>query len=286
MVIELQDWMLDVYCKILIWQIGQYVYLEIVGMLLEGNWIICVLMLCCKVILLVKVQDEVGYGLYFYSVVEIFGCVWEDLYQKMFDGQMKYFFIFNYLIFSWVDIGVIGWLVDGVVIVNQVVLCWIFYGFYVWVMVKICKEESFYQCQGFEVCMVLVQGNEVQWQMLQDVINCFWWLVLMMFGFNDDNLLNSVCSMVWKIKLYFNDELCQCFVDNIVLQVEIFGMIVLDLDLQFDEVSGYYCFGEIDWQEFNEVISGCGICNYEWLVVKCKVWEEGEWVCEVVLVYV
>ena len=198
---------------------------------------------------------------------------------------MKYFSIFNYPTLSWADIGVIGWLVDGAAIVNQVALCRTSYGPYARAMVKICKEESFHQRQGFEACMALAQGNDAQRQMLQDAINRFWWPALMMFGPNDDNSPNSARSMAWKIKLHSNDELRQRFVDNTVPQVEILGMTVPDPDLQFDEASGHYRFGEIDWQEFNEVISGRGICNHERLAAKRKAWEEGEWVREAALAH-
>ena len=256
--IEPQDWMPDAYRKTLIRQIGQHAHSEIVGMLPEGNWITRAPTLRRKAILLAKVQDEAGHGLYLYSAAETLGCAREDLYQKMLDGQMKYSSIFNYPTLSWADIGVIGWLVDGAAIVNQVALCRTSYGPYARAMVKICKEESFHQRQGFEACMALAQGNEAQRQMLQDAINRFWWPALMMFGPNDDNS---------------------------VPQVEILGMTVPDPDLQFDEASGHYRFGEIDWQEFNEVISGRGICNHERLAAKRKAWEEGEWVREAALAH-
>ncbi|TPV76757.1 1,2-phenylacetyl-CoA epoxidase subunit A [Klebsiella pneumoniae] len=256
--IEPQDWMPDAYRKTLIRQIGQHAHSEIVGMLPEGNWITRAPTLRRKAILLAKVQDEAGHGLYLYSAAETLGCAREDLYQKMLDGQMKYSSIFNYPTLSWADIGVIGWLVDGAAIVNQVALCRTSYGPYARAMVKICKEESFHQRQGFEACMALAQGNEAQQQMLQDAINRFWWPAL---------------------------ELRQRFVDNTVPQVEILGMTVPDPDLQFDEASGHYRFGEIDWQEFNEVISGRGICNHERLAAKRKAWEEGEWVREAALAH-
>jgi len=186
----------------------------------------------------------------------------------MLDGKMKYSSIFNYPTLSWADIGVIGWLVDGAAIVNQVALCRTSYGPYARAMVKICKEESFHQRQGFEACMALAQGSEAQRQMLQDAINRFWWPALMMFGPNDDNSPNSARSLAWKIKRFGNDELRQRFVDNTVPQVEMLGMTVPDPDLHFDEESGHYRFGEIDWQEFDEVINGRGICNHERLAAK------------------
>lgn len=283
--IEPQDWMPDAYRKTLIRQIGQHAHSEIVGMLPEGNWITRAPTLRRKAILLAKVQDEAGHGLYLYSAAETLGCAREDLYQKMLDGQMKYSSIFNYPTLTWADIGVIGWLVDGAAIVNQVALCRTSYGPYARAMVKICKEESFHQRQGFEACMALAAGSEEQRQMLQDAINRFWWPALMMFGPSDDNSPNSARSMAWKIKLHSNDELRQRFVDNTVPQVEILGMKVPDADLTFDEATGHYRYGEIDWQELNEVINGRGICNHERLGAKRKAWEEGAWVREAALAH-
>jgi len=283
--IEPQDWMPEAYRKTLIRQIGQHAHSEIVGMLPEGNWIARAPTLRRKAILLAKVQDEAGHGLYLYSAAETLGCAREDLYQKMLDGKMKYSSIFNYPTLSWADIGVIGWLVDGAAIVNQVALCRTSYGPYARAMVKICKEESFHQRQGFEACMALAQGSDAQRQMLQDAINRFWWPALMMFGPGDDNSPNSARSMAWKIKLHSNDELRQRFVDNTIPQVEILGMTVPDPDLRLDETSGHYRFGAIDWQEFNEVIAGRGICNHERLGAKRKAWEEGAWVREAALAH-
>ncbi|END1085944.1 TPA: 1,2-phenylacetyl-CoA epoxidase subunit PaaA [Escherichia coli] len=283
--IEPQDWMPDAYRKTLIRQIGQHAHSEIVGMLPEGNWSTRAPTLRRKAILLAKVQDEAGHGLYLYSAAETLGCAREDIYQKMLDGRMKYSSIFNYPTLSWADIGVIGWLVDGAAIVNQVALCRTSYGPYARAMVKICKEESFHQRQGFEACMALAQGSEAQKQMLQDAINRFWWPALMMFGPNDDNSPNSARSLAWKIKRFTNDELRQRFVDNTVPQVEMLGMTVPDPDLHFDTESGHYRFGEIDWQEFNEVINGRGICNQERLDAKRKAWEEGTWVREAALAH-
>ena len=283
--IEPQDWMPEAYRKTLIRQIGQHAHSEIVGMLPEGNWIARAPTLRRKAILLAKVQDEAGHGLYLYSAAETLGCAREDLYQKMLDGKMKYSSIFNYPTLSWADIGVIGWLVDGAAIVNQVALCRTSYGPYARAMVKICKEESFHQRQGFEACMALAQGSDAQRQMLQDAINRFWWPALMMFGPGDDNSPNSARSMAWKIKLHSNDELRQRFVDNTIPQVEILGMTVPGPDLRLDETSGHYRFGAIDWQEFNEVIAGRGICNHERLGAKRKAWEEGAWVREAALAH-
>jgi ring-1,2-phenylacetyl-CoA epoxidase subunit PaaA len=283
--IEPQDWMPDEYRKTLIRQIGQHAHSEIVGMLPEGNWLARAPSLKRKAILLAKVQDEAGHGLYLYSAAETLGCAREDIYQKMLDGKMKYSSIFNYPTLNWADIGVIGWLVDGAAIVNQVALCRTSYGPYARAMVKICKEESFHQRQGFEACMVLAEGSEEQRQMLQDAINRFWWPALMMFGPNDDNSPNSAKSLAWKIKRHGNDELRQRFVDNTVPQVAMLGMTVPDKNLFFNEATGHYESGEIDWHELNEVIAGRGLCNEERLAAKRKAWDEGTWVREAALAY-
>jgi ring-1,2-phenylacetyl-CoA epoxidase subunit PaaA len=283
--IEPQDWMPEHYRKTLIRQIGQHAHSEIVGMLPEGNWLTRAPSLKRKAILLAKVQDEAGHGLYLYSAAETLGCAREDIYQKMLDGKMKYSSIFNYPTLNWADIGVIGWLVDGAAIVNQVALCRTSYGPYARAMVKICKEESFHQRQGFEACTVLAKGSDAQRQMLQDAINRFWWPALMMFGPNDDSSPNSAQSLAWKIKRFGNDELRQRFVDNTVPQVELLGMTVPDKDLFWNEATGRYEFGAIDWDEFNEVIAGRGLCNEERLAAKRKAWEEGAWVREAAVAY-
>ncbi|WP_241612261.1 1,2-phenylacetyl-CoA epoxidase subunit PaaA [Rosenbergiella epipactidis] len=283
--IEPQDWMPEAYRKTLIRQIGQHAHSEIVGMLPEGNWITRAPSLRRKAILLAKVQDEAGHGLYLYSAAETLGCAREDLYQKMLKGKMKYSSIFNYPTLNWADIGVIGWLVDGAAIVNQVALCRTSYGPYARAMVKICKEESFHQRQGFEACMALSQGSDSQRAMLQDAINRFWWPALMMFGPNDDESPNSAQSLAWKIKRFGNDELRQRFVDNTVPQVELLGMQVPDKALRFDANTGHYQFGEIDWQEFNDVINGRGLCNHERLAAKRKAWDDGAWVREAALAH-
>ncbi len=283
--IEPQDWMPEAYRKTLIRQIGQHSHSEIVGMLPEGNWITRAPSLQRKAILLAKVQDEAGHGLYLYSAAETLGCAREDLYQKMLEGKMKYSSIFNYPTLSWADIGVIGWLVDGAAIVNQVALCRTSYGPYARAMVKICKEESFHQRQGFDACRALAEGSDQQRAMLQDSINRFWWPALMMFGPNDDESPNSAQSLAWKIKRFGNDELRQRFVDNTVPQVELLGMQVPDEALAFDAETGHYTFGAIDWYEFNEVINGRGLCNHERLAAKRKAWDEGAWVREAALAH-
>lgn len=278
--IEPKDWMPDAYRQNLIRQVGQHAHSEVIGMLPEANWLTRAPTLRRKAILLAKIQDEAGHGLYLYSAAETLGCTRQDIYQKMLDGKMKYSSIFNYPTLTWADVGVIGWLVDGAAIVNQVALCRASYGPYARAMVKICKEESFHQRQGYEAVTVLANGSDEQKAMLQDAINRFWWPVLMMFGPNDSDSPHSAQSMAWKIKRFSNDELRQKFVDNTVPQVEALGMTIPDPELKWDEELGHYRFGEIDWEEFYQVIKGEGICNYERVHAKRKAWEDGAWVRE------
>lgn len=268
----------DAYRQNLIRQIGQHAHSEVVGMLPEANWLTRAPTLRRKAVLLAKVQDEAGHGLYLYSAAETLGCSRQDIYQKMLDGKMKYSSIFNYPTLNWADIGVIGWLVDGAAIVNQVALCRASYGPYARAMVKICKEESFHQRQGYEAVMAMANGSEQQKAMLQDAINRFWWPVLMMFGPSDTDSPHSAQSMAWKIKRHSNDELRQKFVDNTVPQLEALGMVAPDADLAWDEATGHYRFGEIDWSELHEVIKGRGQCNHERLQAKRRAWENGAWV--------
>jgi ring-1,2-phenylacetyl-CoA epoxidase subunit PaaA len=276
--IEAKDWMPDAYRQNLIRQIGQHAHSEVIGMLPEANWLTRAPTLRRKAVLLAKVQDEAGHGLYLYSAAETLGCSRQDIYQKMLDGKMKYSSIFNYPTPSWADIGVIGWLVDGAAIVNQVALCRASYGPYARAMIKMCKEESFHQRQGYEAVTVLANGSEQQRAMLQDSINRFWWPVLMMFGPSDTDSPHSAQSMAWKIKRHSNDELRQKFVDNTVPQLEALGMTAPDDDLCWDEATGHYRFGEIDWSELHEVIKGRGQCNHERLQAKRRAWEDGAWV--------
>ncbi|MTB65459.1 1,2-phenylacetyl-CoA epoxidase subunit A [Providencia sp. wls1943] len=278
--IEPKDWMPDAYRQNLIRQIGQHAHSEVIGMLPEANWLTRAPTLRRKAVLLAKIQDEAGHGLYLYSAAETLGCSRQDIYQKMLDEKMKYSSIFNYPTLNWADVGVIGWLVDGAAIVNQVALCRASYGPYARAMVKICKEESFHQRQGYETVMALAEGTDEQKAMLQDSINRFWWPVLMMFGPNDSDSPHSAQSMAWKIKRFSNDELRQKFVDNTVPQVEALGMTIPDPDLHWDDALGHYRFGEIDWEEFYQVIKGQGICNQERLDAKRKGWEDGAWVRE------
>lgn len=254
-------------------------------MLPEGNWITRAPTLKRKAVLLAKVQDEAGHGLYLYSAAETLGADRDDMMQKLIDGKMKYSSIFNYPTLTWADVAAIGWLVDGAAIVNQVALCRTSYGPYARAMVRICKEESFHQRQGFEAMMQLANGTEEQKQMAQDAVNRFWWPALMMFGPSDDNSPNSAQSMFWKIKLFSNDELRQKFVDNTVPQVHQLGLTVPDSKLKWNESTQHYEFGEINWDEFNTVIAGRGPCNQERLAARRKAWEDGQWVRESAAVY-
>ncbi|KLU17263.1 MULTISPECIES: 1,2-phenylacetyl-CoA epoxidase subunit PaaA [Xenorhabdus] len=283
--IEAKDWMPEAYRQTLIRQIGQHAHSEVVGMLPEANWITRAPTLRRKTILLAKVQDEAGHGLYLYSATETLGCSRQDIYQKLLDGKMKYSSIFNYPTLSWADVGVIGWLVDGAAIVNQVALCRASYGPYARAMVKICKEESFHQRQGYEAVTVLANGSEAQRAMLQDSINRFWWPTLMMFGPNDSDSPNSAQSMAWKIKRFSNDELRQKFIDNTVPQLEALGMTAPDPELAWDETTGHYRFGAINWDEFYQVLKGQGLCNHERLAAKRRAWKNGSWVREAAAVH-
>ncbi len=283
--IEAKDQMPDAYRKTLIRQIGQHGHSEIVGMLPEGNWITRAPTLKRKAVLLAKVQDEAGHGLYLYSAAETLGADRDDMMEKLINGKMKYSSIFNYPTLTWADVAAIGWLVDGAAIVNQVALCRTSYGPYARAMVRICKEESFHQRQGFEAMMALANGTLEQKQMAQDAVNRFWWPALMMFGPSDEHSPNSAQSMAWKIKRFSNDELRQKFVDNTVPQVLQLGLEVPDPDLKFNEETGHYEFGEIDWHEFNEVIAGRGPCNHERIEARRKAWENGKWVRDAAVVY-
>lgn len=283
--IEPKDWMPDAYRKTLIRQIGQHAHSEVVGMLPEGNWITRAPTLKRKAVLMAKVQDEAGHALYLYSAAETLGADRDDMMDKLIAGRMKYSSIFNYPTLSWADVAAIGWLVDGAAIVNQVALCRTSYGPYARAMVRVCKEESFHQRQGFEAMMELANGTPEQKQMAQDAVNRFWWPALMMFGPSDDNSPNSAQSMQWKIKLFSNDELRQKFVDNTVSQVLQLGLTVPDPDLKFNEATGHYEFGEINWDEFFAILAGKGPCNHERIEARRKAWEGGKWVRDSATVY-
>lgn len=276
--IEPRDWMPDAYRKTNIRQISQHAHSEIVGMLPEGNWISRAPSLKRKAILLAKVQDEAGHGLYLYSACETLGVSREETINDLHSGKAKYSSIFNYPTLTWADIGAIGWLVDGAAIMNQVMLTRTSYGPYARAMVRICKEESFHQRQGFESLLVLSQGTKEQKEMCQDAINRWWWPALMMFGPKDSESTNSDQSMKWKIKRKSNDELRQNFVDMIAEQVKVLRMKLPDPELKWNEERKHYDFGEINWNEFWNVVKGNGPCNKQRLDARKKAWENGEWV--------
>jgi ring-1,2-phenylacetyl-CoA epoxidase subunit PaaA len=283
--IEPRDWMPEAYRKTLIRQISQHAHSEIVGMLPEGNWITRAPNLRRKVALLAKVQDEAGHGLYLYSAAETLGIDRETLLEQLHTGKAKYSSIFNYPAISWADIGAIGWLVDGAAIMNQVMLCRTSYGPYARAMVRICKEESFHQRQGYEIMLTLSRGTEAQKAMAQDSLNRWWWPSLMMFGPNDAESTHSAQSMAWKIKRKGNDELRQQFIDVTVPQAEFLGLTIPDPDLKWNEEKGHYDFGPINWEEFWEVVKGNGPCNRERLQARVKAHEEGAWVREAAIAH-
>lgn len=283
--IEPKDWMPEKYRQTLIRQISQHAHSEIIGMLPEGNWITRAPSLRRKAILLAKVQDEAGHGLYLYSAAETLGISRDQMYDQLHTGKAKYSSIFNYPTLSWADMGVVGWLVDGAAIMNQVPLCRSSFGPYARAMVRVCKEESFHQRQGFEILYVLSKGTEAQRKMAQDAINRWWWPSLMMFGPKDDESPNSIQSMQWKIKRFSNDELRQKFVDVCAEQVKVLGFTLPDNNLKWNEERGHYDFGAINWDEFWQVVQGNGPCNKERLDARKKAWEEGAWVRDAALAY-
>jgi ring-1,2-phenylacetyl-CoA epoxidase subunit PaaA len=278
--IEPRDWMPAGYRKTLIRQIAQHAHSEIIGMQPEGNWITRAPTLRRKAILLAKVQDEAGHGLYLYSAAETLGADRDELLDLLHSGRQKYSTIFNYPTLTWADVAAIGWLVDGAAIMNQVPLTRCSYGPYARAMVRICKEESFHQRQGFEALTVLAQGAPAQWKMAQDALDRWWWPSLMMFGPSDDSSPNSAQSMAWGIKRFSNDELRQRFVDATVPQAEHLGLTVPDPDLQWNTETGHYEFGEIDWDEFFAVMRGDGPCNRQRLQRRVAAHEDGAWVRE------
>jgi ring-1,2-phenylacetyl-CoA epoxidase subunit PaaA len=276
--IEPKDWMPDDYRKTLIRQISQHAHSEIVGMLPEGNWITRAPSLRRKAVLLAKVQDEAGHGLYLYSAAETLGISRDEMYDQLHTGKAKYSSIFNYPTTSWADMGAIGWLVDGAAIMNQVPLCRTSYGPYARAMVRVCKEESFHQRQGFEIMLTLSKGTEVQRKMAQDAFNRWWWPSIMMFGPPDDNSPHTERSMKWRIKRFTNDELRQRFVDVTVEQAKVLGLEMPDKDIEWNEARGHYDFGAINWDEFWNVVNGNGPCNKQRLETRKKAWEKGQWV--------
>ena len=283
--IEPKDWMPDNYRKTLVRQISQHAHSEIVGMLPEGNWITRAPSLRRKQILLAKVQDEGGHGLYLYAAAETLGTSRDEMIRELHSGKAKYSSIFNYPTLSWADMGSIGWLVDGAAILNQIPICRCSYGPYARAMVRICKEESFHQRQGFEILLTLSKGSPEQRDMLQESINRWYWPAVMMFGPSDDASPNSEQSMRWKIKRFTNDELRQRFVDMIAEQVKILGMQLPDPDLRWNEERGHYDFGPINWEEFWNVVQGNGPCNRERLRTRVQAYEDGAWVREAAMAY-
>lgn len=278
--IEAKDWMPEKYRKTHIRQISQHGHSEVIGMLPEGNWISRAPSLRRKVALLAKVQDEAGHGLYLYSAAETLGISRDQLMEQLNSGKAKYSSIFNYPTVSWADMGAVGWLVDGAAIINQVMLTKTSYGPYARAMVRICKEESFHQRQGYEIMLSLCNGTAIQKELAQDALNRWWWPSMMMFGPKDDESPNTAQSMKWKIKKKTNDELRQQFVDQTVPQAEILGLTVPDKDIKWNEERGHYDFGPIDWDEFWNVVKGNGLCNKKRLSDRNKAWDEGAWVRE------
>jgi len=278
--IEPKDWMPEKYRQTLIRQISQHAHSEIVGMLPEGNWISRAPSLKRKLILIAKVQDEAGHGLYLYSAAETLGISRDEMIEQLHSGKAKYSSIFNYPTITWADMGAIGWLVDGAAIMNQVPLTRASFGPYSRAMIRVCKEESFHQRQGFESLLVLSKGTAEQRAMVQDAIDRWWWPSLMMFGPHDTESTNSELSMKWKIKRFSNDELRQRFVDMIAEQAKLLNMTLPDPDLKWNEERKHYDFGPINWDEFWSVVNGYGPCNKERLNARKKAWEEGAWVRE------
>ncbi len=283
--IEPKDWMPDAYRKHLIRQMSQHAHSEIIGMQPEGNWITRAPSLRSKMILLAKVQDEAGHGLYLYSACETLGVTRDELINQLQEGKAKYSSIFNYPTLSWADIGAIGWLVDGAAIVNQVSLQRTSYGPYSRAMVKICKEESFHQRQGYEIITKMASGTNEQKSMAQDALDRWWWPSIMMFGPHDSDSPRSGNAMKWKIKRETNDNLRQSFIDKTVKQAEILGLKIPDKDLKWNEKRGHYDFGKIDWNEFWNVVNGKGICNEERIKQHKKAHKDGVWVKEAALAY-
>lgn len=283
--IEPRDWMPEAYRKHLIRQMSQHAHSEVIGMQPEGNWVTRAPSLRAKQILLAKIQDEGGHGLYLYSAAETLGISRKEMIEQLHSGKAKYSNIFNYPSLTWADIGAIGWLVDGAAIVNQVSLQRTSYAPYSRAMVRICKEESFHQRQGYEIMAQMMQGTEEQREMAQDAMNRWWWPSLMMFGPHDTDSPHSADAFKWKIKRHTNDELRQKFIDKTVQQAEVIGLTIPDPDLKWNEAKGCYDYGCIDWEEFNRVIRGNGPCNKQRLDHHKKVHADGAWVREAAEAY-
>lgn len=283
--IEAKDAMPEAYRRTLVRQISQHAHSELVGQLPEANWITRAPTLKRKSILLAKVQDEAGHGLYLYSAAETLGVSRDQLLGDLHSGKAKYSSIFNYPTLSWADIGAIGWLVDGAAIMNQIPLCRCSYGPYARAMIRVCKEESFHQRQGFDIMMTLCKGTAEQKAMAQDALNRWWWPAVMMFGPPDDQSVHSAQSAAWKIKLFTNDELRQRFVDQTVPQAAYLGLTLPDKDLKWNEERGHYDFGAINWDEFFRVVKGDGPCNRERLATRVKAYEDGAWFREALVAH-
>ena len=283
--IEPQDWMPEAYRKTLVRQISQHAHSEIVGMLPEGNWISRAPSLKRKAILIAKVQDEGGHGLYLYSAAETLGVSRDKMLDDLHTGRAKYSSIFNYPTLNWADVGVIGWLVDGAAIMNQIPLCRCSYGPYARAMIRVCKEESFHQRQGYESLLVLMRGTEEQRAMVQDAVNRWWWKCLAMFGPPDADSPNSAIGMRYGIKRFSNDDLRQKFVDATVPQAQILGVTLPDPDLKWNEARGHHDYGAIDWDEFWATVNGDGPCNKERLDTRIKAFQQGQWVRDAALAY-
>ncbi|MGI8882382.1 MAG: 1,2-phenylacetyl-CoA epoxidase subunit PaaA [Jatrophihabitans sp.] len=283
--IEPRDWMPDGYRSTMVRQIAQHAHSEIIGMQPEGNWITRAPSLRRKAILLAKVQDEAGHGMYLYSAAETLGVSRGELTEKLIAGRQKYSSIFNYPTLTFADVGVIGWLVDGAAICNQVPLCRSSYGPYARAMIRICKEESFHQRQGYELLTTMMRGTQAQREMVQDAVNRWWWPSLMMFGPPDADSPNTAQSMAWGIKRHTNDELRQRYVDMSVPQAEALGVTFPDRDLHWNDDRGHYDFGDVDWDEFRQVISGNGPCNAERVENRRRAHEDGGWVREAAIAH-
>jgi ring-1,2-phenylacetyl-CoA epoxidase subunit PaaA len=283
--IEPKDWMPDAYRQTLIRQISQHAHSEIVGMLPEGNWITRAPSLRRKVVLIAKVQDEGGHGMYLYSAAETLGIERQQMLEQLLAGTAKYSSIFNYPTLTWADVGAIGWLVDGAAIMNQIPICRCSYGPYARAMVRICKEESFHQRQGFEIMLALARGTAEQRAMAQDALDRWWWPSIMMFGPSDTESKHTAQSMRWKIKRFTNDELRQKFIDVTAPQAEFLGLRIPDPELRWDETAQHFKFGAIDWSEFQAVLKGNGPCNRERLEARRRAQEEGRWVREAAAAY-
>ncbi len=283
--IEAKDWMPEAYRRTLIRQISQHAHSEIIGMQPEGNWLTRAPTLKRKAILLAKVQDEAGHGLYLYRAAETLGVSRDEMVADLLSGKAKYSSIFNYPTLTWADIGAIGWLVDGAAIMNQIPLCRCSYGPYARAMVRICKEESFHQRQGFEIMLELTRGSDAQKAMAQDALNRWWWPSLMMFGPSDATSVHSAQSMAWKIKRFSNDELRQKFIDATVPQAEYLGLTIPDPDLKWNEEKGGYDHGPIDWDEFWRVVKGHGPMAKDRVKARKKAWDDGAWVREAALAH-